>query len=103
MEVEITDWALSCLKSIYTYYLKETSEEKAKEITDQIVQRALSLGYLPNRGRKDDELSVLGKDHRYIIERHYRIIYRVELEKVYVTDIFSNWQDPELKNEREKY
>ncbi len=55
---------------------------------------------MPNRGRADEELRVLGKGHRYIIEHHYRIIYRVEKEMVYVTDIFSNWQDPESKVER---
>ena len=100
MKVVITSWAKSCLRSIYEHYLEVSSEEKAKEITNQIVEKALSLEYMPNRGRNDDELSVLGKGHRYIIERHYRIIYRIEKEKVYVTDIFSNWQDPDAKVER---
>jgi len=55
---------------------------------------------MPNRGRIDEELRFLNKEHRYIFERHYRIIYRVEKEMVYVTDIFSNWQDPASKLER---
>jgi len=100
MEVEITRWAKFCLKSIYVYYSEEASEEKAREITNSIVEKALSLDQMPNRGREDEELRVLGKGHRYIIERHYRIIYRVEKEKVYVTDIFSNRQNPASKKER---
>ena len=100
MEVEITRWAKSCLKAIYDYYLKESSKEKAKEITDAIVEKALSLHHLPNRGREDEDLRVLGKGHRYISDRHYRIIYRVDKKKVFVTDIFSNWQDPDSKMKR---
>lgn len=99
MEVEITEWAKSCLKEIHKHYSKKASQEKATEIVDQIVERALSLDHMPNRGRIDEELRFLNKEHRYILERHYRIIYRVELEAVYVTDIFSNWQDPTSKLE----
>ncbi len=102
MEVEITSWAKLCLKEIYDYYLEETTEDKAKEITNQIVEKALSLDHMPNRGRVDEELRVLGKGHRYVIERHYRIIYRVEKGMIYVTDIFSSWQDPESKVERDR-
>lgn len=102
MKVEITDWAKSCLKEIHKHYSKEASQEKATEIVDKIVERALSLNLMPNRGRIDEELRFLNKQHRYISEHHYRIIYRVEGEIVFVTDIFSNWQDPASKLGRNK-
>jgi hypothetical protein len=53
------------------------------------------LEQFPERGRIDEDLRVLNKDHRFILERHYRIIYRIEIERILVTDVLSNWQNPE--------
>ena len=89
-------------KKIYKHYSKEVSSEKAKEIVDQIVVRALSLVQFPERGRIDEDLRVLDKGHRFILERHYRIIYRIEVERILVTDVFSNWQNPKKKLKRNK-
>lgn len=36
----------------------------------------------------------MGKEHRRIIEGHYKIIYRVEGQAIYITDIFDSRQDP---------
>jgi plasmid stabilization system protein ParE len=102
MEVIITTRAEYHIKKIHKYYSEVASAEKATEITKQIVERALSLDRFSNRGRIEEDLGVLGLGHRYILERHYRIIYRVEENTVYVTDIFSNWQHPEKKRERNK-
>lgn len=102
MHVEITSWAKSSLKKIYQHYSKEVSSEKAKEIVDQIVVRALSLEQFPERGRIDEDLRFLNKSHRFILERHYKIIYRVEAERILVTDVFSNWQNPKRKLKRNK-
>lgn len=102
MEVVITAKAEFRLEEIHEYYSEEASPEKATEIVNQIIDRALSLDKLANRGRIDEDLRPFGKDHRYILERHYRIIYRVEGETVYVTDIFSNWQHPDRKVKRNR-
>lgn len=102
MEVEITEKAEYRLEDIHEYYSKEVSSEKATEIVNQIIDRALSLETLANRGRIDDDLRALGKDHRYILERHYKIIYKVDNQMVYVTDIFSTRQHPEKKISRNK-
>jgi len=102
MHVEITGWAKSQLQKIYKHYSKEVSSKKAKEIVDQIVVRALSLEQFSERGKIDEDLRVLNKGHRFILERHYRIIYRVEVESIFVTDIFSNWQNPKKKLKRNK-
>lgn len=40
-------------------------------------------------------LEHLGLGHRRLIESHYKIIYRVVGEYIYVTDIFDSRQDPE--------
>lgn len=102
MEVVITAKAEFRLEEIHEHYSEKASPAKATEIVNQIIDRALSLDKLANRGRIDEDLRLLGKDHRYILERHYRIIYRVEDETVYVTDIFSNWQHPDKKVRRNR-
>ncbi len=102
MEVVITAKAEFRLGEIHKHYSKEVSPEKATEIVNQIIDRALSLEKLANRGRIDEDLRPFGKGHRYILERHYKIIYRVEEMTVYVTDIFSNWQHPDKKIRRNR-
>lgn len=100
MNIRITWWAKSCLKEIHKYYTKEASQNKATEIVDQIIKAALSLNRLPQRGRVEEDLRVLNKGHRYILEGHFKIIYRIEGDTVYITDIFNNWQNPESKIKR---
>ena len=93
MVVRFAAWAESCLREIYDYYLEEASPEKASEIVNKIIDRAESLESHPNRGRKEEDLKSLGKGHRYLLEYHYKIIYKVEGELVTITDIFSNHHD----------
>jgi len=102
MEVVITARAEYRIKEIHTYYSEVATIEKATEITEQIIERALSLDQFSNRGRIEEDLRVFGKEHRYILERHFRIIYRVEEKTVYVTDVFSNWQNPAKKIKRNR-
>lgn len=45
-------------------------------------------------GQKEEYLEHMGQSHRRIIEGYYKIIYRVEGETIYVTDIFDTRQDP---------
>ena len=40
-------------------------------------------------------LEHLGLGHRPIIEGHFKIIYKVEGEYIYITDIFDSRQDPD--------
>jgi len=102
VEVVITTKAQFRLAEIHKHYSEEATPEKATEIVNQIIDRALSLDKLANRGRIDEDLKSLGKSHRYILERHYKIIYRVEDKTVYVTDVFSNWQHPDKKIKRNR-
>jgi hypothetical protein len=44
-------------------------------------------------GQKEKYLEHLGQSHRRIIEGHYKIIYRIEEEVIYITDIFDTRQD----------
>ena len=100
MEVIFAEWAEDCLKEIYKHYTEEASPEKASEIVNKIIDRAESLENYPNRGRVEEYLKNSGKGHRFLLEYHYKIIYKVENETVTITDVFSNRQDPIKKQDR---
>ena len=102
MEVRFSEWANICLKEIYDHYSEEVSTEKASEIVNKIIDKAETLDSYPDRGRVYDDLISLGKGHRYLLEYHYKIIYKVDSEIVIVTDIFSNYQKPARKPKRNK-
>ena len=46
-------------------------------------------------GQEEESLVELGQGHRYLVEEHYKIIYRVIDDVVYITDIFDTRQDPD--------
>jgi hypothetical protein len=48
----------------------------------------------PFTGQEEPYLSHLQLSHRRIIEGNYKIIYRVEKDLIYVTDVFDTRQDP---------
>jgi plasmid stabilization system protein ParE len=102
MEVRFSEWAKICLKEIYDHYSEEAGSEKASEIVNKIIDRAETLDKYPDRGRVEDDLISLGKGHRYLLEYHYKIIYKIDSEIVIVTDIFSNYQKPARKPKRNK-
>lgn len=102
MEVIFAAWAENCLKEIYDYYSKKATPEKAAEIVNKIIDRTETLENYSNRGRIEEGLRPLGNEHRYLLEYHYKIIYKVEGEVVIITDIFSNHQKPSKKLKRNK-
>lgn len=72
----------------------EVPLEKRLEIRDKILAKAEKLLINPSLGQKEEYLDHLDRSHRRIIEDHYKIIYRVEGELIYITDIFDSRQDP---------
>jgi hypothetical protein len=73
----------------------KVSHEKLIEIRDQILNRADTLLLHPLNDQKEPFLEHLGLGHRRLVESHYKIIYRVAGENIYVTDIFDSRQDPD--------
>ena len=65
------------------------------EIRDLILAKADKLLCNPNIGQLEEYLEHLGKSHRRVIEGNHKIIYKVESETIYITDIFDSRQDPE--------
>jgi hypothetical protein len=48
-----------------------------------------------HKGQHEPYLKNLNKGHRRLIEGHFKIIYRIEGDYIYVTDFFDARQDPE--------
>lgn len=68
--------------------------EKATSIIDQLFDRADSLARNPQKGQREEYLQHVQEDHRRIIEGHFKIIYKIIGESIYITDFFDTRQDP---------
>lgn len=96
MNVKITKPALNRLMAIHKYYKAEGNISKGIAIQKKIVQMAQLLGDNPLLGKKEKHLEDMGLDHRsLVVDRHYKVIYRIEKSDLYITDIFDVRQDPE--------
>jgi hypothetical protein len=59
-----------------------------------LFDRADSLTLNPYKGQLEEYLHHLGEDHRRIIEGHFKIIYKIESEAIYITDFFDSRKKP---------
>lgn len=72
----------------------KVSYEKLMEIRNSILDQADALVNEPYIGQKEPILEHLELEHRRIVKSHYKIIYRVIGEVIYIVDIFDSRQDP---------
>lgn len=89
-----TEQAIHSLQESLDFLPPEVSLEKRLEIRDKILAKADKLLANPGLGQKEEYLDHLDLSYRRVIEGHYKIIYRVEGELIYITDIFDSRQDP---------
>ena len=94
MKLVYTEQAFISLKESLDLIAPKVSHEKLIEIRDQILNQADTLLLQPLKGQKEPLLEYLELGHRRLVESHYKIIYRIEGEYIYVTDIFDSRQDP---------
>jgi toxin ParE1/3/4 len=94
MKIQYTEQSLISLQESLEFISKEVSLEKLIEIRDQILNSTDILIKNPKLGKKEEYLEHLKLGHRRIIGGHYKVIYRVEKEIIYITDIFDTRQDP---------
>ena len=95
MKVIYTDQALSSLEEALGFLAHKVSRDKIIEIRDKILDKADTLSEHPLQGQIEPYLEHLKLSHRRIIESHYKIIYRIIDEYIYITDIFDSRQDPD--------
>lgn len=95
MKIVYTEQALLSFEEMLEFYATKVSFEKLVQIRDSILDKADTLLNNPFMGRKEPYLEHLGLGHRRIIEGHCKIIYKIEGEYIYITDIFDSRQDPD--------
>ncbi len=94
MKLIYTEQALLSLEEILNFIAPKVTHEKLIEIRDEILDVADTLVFQPLQGPGEPFLEHLGLGHRRLVVSHYKIIYRVAGEYIYITDIFDSRQDP---------
>jgi len=95
MRLIYTIQALKSLQECLDFLPPEVSPEKVNKIRDKILTKADMLLLNPKLGQIEEYLTPLNLFHRRIIEGNYKIIYRVEDENIFITDIFDSRQNPD--------
>lgn len=95
MEVKITGPAVAQLDLIDEYYTKAGFSDFGKKLRSEIVKAAKLLCTNPKIGQLEENLTHLGQDHRYLVlHSNYKLIYLIQDNILYITDIFDTRQDP---------
>lgn len=95
MNIHFTSQALLSLKEALAFISNEISLEKQIQIKNNILSATDILTKHPKIGKEEDYLEHLNLGHRRIIEGNYKIIYRIEKQTIYITDIFDTRQSPD--------
>jgi toxin ParE1/3/4 len=95
MKLIYTEQALFSLEEALNFIAPKVTYEKQIETRDKILDAADTLLEQPLQGQTEPYIEHLGLGHRRIIEGHYKIIYKVVGEYIYITDIFDSRQDPD--------
>lgn len=98
MKLFYTEQAIKNLNEALSFIAPKVSNNKLFEIQNQILNKAESLLSNPEQGQEEPYLAHLRLQHRRIIERNYKIIYRIIGDAIYITDIFDSRQDPMKMN-----
>ena len=95
MKVVYTEQSLKSLEELLNFLALKNSPKKVNDIKTRILDKADSLVKFSHKGQLEEYLLRLEKGHRYILEKHTKIIYRTEGDIIYITDFFDTRQDPD--------
>ncbi|MBV9882660.1 MAG: type II toxin-antitoxin system RelE/ParE family toxin [Sphingomonadaceae bacterium] len=99
--IRLTRGAERDLEAIYDYLAASRSADDAAALLDAILAKADTLEQWPKRGAVPAELSALGiEEYRQILHRHFRIIYRIVEDNVFVAVIADGRRDMRALLER---
>ena len=95
MKVLWTKSALAAFHDIYEYHKEKVSITIAYKIRDIILAGAGQLEKHSYLGQIEELLKDMEGSHRYIVKDNYKIIYKIQTNKIYITDVFDTLQNPE--------
>ena len=96
MIIIYTDQSIASLEESLDFAIEEQklSPEKASQLKLRLFNRADNLLQNPYKGQREEYLADLKEGHRRIIEGHFKIIYKIENQAIYITDFFDSRKDP---------
>lgn len=86
MKIIITNQAKEEMEAIVAYYRDLGYSRYGRRLRLSILKKALLLKEFPHIGQEEETLRMLGLNHRYLVDGHYKIVYRIESETIYLTD-----------------
>ncbi len=95
MRLVVTEPAKQHLRQIHDYYKELVSKKIADKIKQGIIEKLKILKDNPHIGQKEEFLEPLNLNHRRMVEGNYKIVYRIEGETIFITDIFDARQNPD--------
>jgi toxin ParE1/3/4 len=92
-------WTAKAFKDLVSIYnlIAKDSKTAAKKIVDSILDREEQLQSQPGSGTIQKGLT-LKKEYRFLIQGHYKIIYREGKTNIYVIKVFDTRQNPKKIN-----
>jgi toxin ParE1/3/4 len=89
MNVVWTETAISHLQAIYNH-ISQNSTVYATQVVDRLTERSQQIGAFPTSGRMVPEFQA--ESIREVIERPYRIIYRIKPDQIDVLAVLHGAQ-----------
>ena len=89
-------WSLHALKNLDDLhnYLIQFSVQGAENVLNEILESTKRLIKDPEFGRPEPIFKESGFPHRYLRQRHFKIIYHIDKGRIYIDRIFSMYQHP---------
>ncbi|TVZ28258.1 plasmid stabilization system protein ParE [Gillisia sp. Hel_I_86] len=96
LEIIWSDFAEKQLDDIFEYYEKNASNRVAKEMVQSLINEPNRIEKDPFIGQKEELLKERKITYRYLVFKHYKIIYSVDEENgfIKIADVFGTQQKP---------
>ncbi len=86
--------AFAQLEKAVTYIKEESSTHQATLVLDKMLDSISGLIEFPQRGAIEPLLRHKKTEYRYLVVFSYKVIYRVDKEKVVISRVFNTKQSP---------
>ncbi len=99
MSLKEVVWTAKAFKDLVSIYnlIAQDSIPAAKKVVNSILDREEQLKSQPTSGTIQRGLK-LKKEYRFLIQNHYKIIYREGKTNIYVIKVFDTRQNPKKIN-----
>jgi len=96
LEIIWSEFAEKQLDDIFEYHEENATTRVAKKMVRNLINEPERLRKDPSIGQKEELLSERKIPYRYLIFKHYKIIYSVDEEYgfVKIADVFNTFQNP---------